>query len=254
MPETISCPQVATQMEHRIMTFADKILAFNDNLDLDSALLPDGISVMNPFRGAYADTIRSVTAQFYQRFYADSDLRHLILGINPGRFGAGVTGVPFTDTKRMKDICGIDIAIDPTHEPSSVFVYEVVDAFGGPVPFYRKFYINSVCPLGFTRNNEKGNEVNYNFYDDRQLQEAVTPFIIDCIERQIDFGAATDRCYCMGRGKNFKYLNALNRQQKWFGEVVPLDHPRFVVQYRSKRMAEYVDQYVQALSLAGSAV
>ncbi len=236
------------------MTFADQILAFNDNLDLDPALLPDGISVMNPFRGGHADTIREVTSQFYRRFYGDHDPRHLILGINPGRFGAGVTGVPFTDTKRMKEVCGIDIAIDPTHEPSSVFVYEVVNAFGGPVPFYRKFYINSVSPLGFTRTNEKGNDVNYNFYDDRQLQEAVTPFIIDCIERQIGFGAATDRCFCMGRGKNFKFLHALNKQQGWFGEVVPLDHPRFVVQYRSRRMPEYVQDYVSALSQAGSPI
>ena len=235
-----------------MMTFADHILAFNDNLDLDPALLPDGISVMNPFRGDHAETIRDVTSRFYQRFYADHDPRHLILGINPGRFGAGVTGVPFTDTKRMKEVCEIDMAIDPTHEPSSVFVYEVVDAFGGPVPFYSKFYINSVCPLGFTRTSDKGNEINYNFYDDRQLQEAVTPFIIDCIERQIGFGAATDRCFCMGRGKNYKYLNALNREQKWFGEVVPLDHPRFVVQYRSRRMPEYVQKYVDALSLAGN--
>ena len=230
------------------MTFADHVLAFNDSLDLGPSLLPDGISVMNPFRDEHAGTIREVTSRFYRKFYSDQDPRHLILGINPGRFGAGVTGVPFTDTKRMKEVCGIDIAIDPTHEPSSVFVYHVVDAFGGPEPFYRKFYINSVCPLGFTRNNENGNEVNYNYYDDRRLQEAVTPFIVSCIERQIGFGAATDRCFCMGRGKNFKYLNDLNKKMRWFGEIVPLDHPRFVVQYRSRHMAGYVQQYVDALA------
>ncbi len=233
------------------MTFADHILAFNDALELDDSLLPDGISVMNPFRGDHAETIREVTSRFYHRFYPDMNPRHLILGINPGRFGAGVTGVPFTDTKRMNEVCGINMAIDQTHEPSSVFVYEVVNAFSGPDPFYKKFYINSVCPLGFTRLNEKGNEVNYNYYDDRQLQEAVTPFIIECIEKQIGFAAATDRCFCMGRGKNYKFLNALNKKRGWFGEVIPLDHPRFVVQYRSKQMADYVDTYVEALSLAG---
>ncbi len=233
------------------MTIAENILTFNDSLDLDDSQLPDGISVMNPFRGKYSEAIRDVTSLFYRRFYSDSEPRHMILGINPGRFGAGVTGVPFTDTKRMRDVCGIDISIDPTHEPSSVFVYEVVDAFGGPDRFYRKFYINSVCPLGFTRRNEKGNEVNYNFYDDRELQEAVTPFIAACIERQISFCGAVDRCYCMGRGKNFKYLNALNKKTGWFGELVPLDHPRFVVQYRSKRLAEYVTQYADTLAAAG---
>lgn len=230
------------------MTIADKILAFNAALDLDDSLLPDGIRVMNPFRGKRSDTIRNVTSRFYRKYYPDNDPRHLILGINPGRFGAGVTGVPFTDTKRMRDICGIDMAIDPTHEPSSVFVYEVVAAFGGPFPFYKKFYINSVCPLGFTRINEKGNEVNYNYYDQRELQEAATPFITDCIESQIGFGAETDCCYCMGRGKNYKFLNALNKKHGWFGRIEPLDHPRYIVQYRSKQIPEYVQAYVNALS------
>ena len=233
------------------MTFAEKILAFNDSLDLDPKLLPEGITLMNPFRGEYADTIKEVTTRFYWRYYSDNKPRHLILGINPGRFGAGVTGVPFTDTKRMRDICGIEIGIAPTHEPSSVFVYKVVDAFGGPERFYRRFYINSVCPLGFTRHNNNRNEVNYNFYDDRTLQEAVTPFISDCIEKQIAFGARTNLCFCMGSGKNFKYLTALNSKKEWFDHIVPLDHPRFVVQYRSKRMDEYVQKYVDALTMTG---
>lgn len=235
-----------------IMSLGDQILAFNNDLHLDPALLPDSITVMNPFRGEHAATIRDVTTRFYRKFYADREPRHLILGINPGRFGAGVTGVPFTDTKRMKEVCDIDIPMEPTHEPSSVFVYGVVDAFGGPARFYRKFYINSVCPLGFTRISDKGNEVNYNFYDDRELQDAVTPFIIDCIERQIGFGTATDRCFCMGKGKNYRFLSALNKKRKWFDEVVPLDHPRFVVQYRSRRMSEYIQKYADALSLAGT--
>lgn len=230
------------------MTVAEQILAFNDQLYLDDSLLPEGISVMNPFRGAHAPSIEKVTRAFYEAFYNDNQPRHLILGINPGRFGAGVTGVPFTDTKRMRDVCRIEAPIDPTHEPSSVFVYKVVDAFGGPSPFYSRFYINSVCPLGFTRLNEKGNEVNYNYYDDRSLQEAVTPFIVRCIERQLSFCQNSDRCFCMGRGKNFAYLNALNKKHRWFDEVVPLDHPRFVVQYRSRRMDEYVQAYTEALS------
>lgn len=230
------------------MTFSDHILAFNDTLELDPSLLPEGIAVMNPFRGEHAAIIRDVTSRFYRKYYSDQYSRHLILGINPGRHGAGTTGVPFTDTKRMMEACGIDIEIHPTHEPSSVFVYEVIRAFGGPGPFYRHFYINSISPLGFTRINEKGNTVNYNFYDDRGLQEAVTPFIMKCIDKQIGFGASTDRCFCMGRGKNYNYLHSLNKKTGWFDEIIPLDHPRFVVQYRSKQMAEYVRQYVDALS------
>ena len=51
----------------------------------------------------------------------------------------------------------------------------------------------------------------------------------------------------MGTGKNFKYLDKLNKQEKFFERVVPLEHPRFVMQYRNKRLAEYVDKYIRAL-------
>ncbi|MDI6400747.1 DUF4918 family protein [Balneolaceae bacterium ANBcel3] len=230
------------------MLFSEKILSFNDSLHLDPKILPKGVSVMNPFKGQKAEEIHQVTHLFYNRYYADTYPRYLILGINPGRFGAGVTGVPFTDTKRMKEHCRIDVDIDPTHEPSSVFVYKVIDALGGPVPFYRTFYINSISPLGFTRLNSKGNEVNYNYYDDRSLQQAVLPFIEDSIERQLAFGVHTDLCFCMGRGKNYTFLKRLNKKKQWFDQIVPLDHPRFIVQYRSRKMDEYVQAYTDALS------
>ncbi len=79
-----------------MVTVADRIIAFNKQLDF-SGNLPDGISIMNPFKEN--DTIIPVSSAFYQKYYNDNNPRHLILGINPGRFGAGVTGIPFTDPK-----------------------------------------------------------------------------------------------------------------------------------------------------------
>jgi hypothetical protein len=89
------------------------------------------------------------------------------LGINPGRFGAGVTGIPFTDTKRLEEKCWLTIEGLTTYEPSSVFVYDVIEAYGGVEKFYSDYYISSVCPLGFVKFNEKGKEINYNYYDSR---------------------------------------------------------------------------------------
>jgi hypothetical protein len=45
-----------------------------------------------------------ICSSFYQKYYADNKKRSLIIGINPGRFGAGVTGIPFTDPIRLKRI------------------------------------------------------------------------------------------------------------------------------------------------------
>ncbi|MEM9024018.1 MAG: uracil-DNA glycosylase family protein, partial [Bacteroidota bacterium] len=229
-------------------TFGERVLAFNRSLELGPITLPEGIGVMNPFRGEHADLIARVTAQFYGKYYADARQRFVILGINPGRLGAGQTGVPFTDTKRLLSDCGIEVTEISCHEPSSVFVYEVVRAFGGAAAFYRDFYIHSICPLGFVKRNNKGRDVNYNYYDQKDLQEAVTPFILRTLREQIGFGLNTEVAFCMGTGKNYTFMKRLNDQHGFFGKLIPLEHPRYVIQYRSKRMPEYVKKYLDAFA------
>ncbi len=233
-----------------LMTFADKILRFNAELHLDTALLPDGIGVMNPFKGEGSTDVWDISTRFYHQFYNDENPRRWILGINPGRHGAGVTGIPFTDTKRLNEACGIPFTKFSSHEPSSVFVYEVVKAFGGPERFFGQFYINSICPLGFLKLNEAGKWVNYNYYDRRDLQEAAEPFILQTLRQQIAWGLKTDVVYCMGADKNFKYLSKLNERHQLFGKIEPLDHPRFVVQYKQKQMDTYVQRYLDAFNFS----
>ncbi|MGH8016208.1 MAG: SMUG2 DNA glycosylase family protein, partial [Candidatus Zixiibacteriota bacterium] len=105
-------------------------------------------------------------------------MRKILLGINPGRLGAGATGIPFTDTKSLSEICEIPIESIETHEPSSVFIYELIDQYGGVDKFYSDFYINSVCPLGFLKLNKRQNWVNCNYYDNDELFQSVRSFII----------------------------------------------------------------------------
>jgi hypothetical protein len=222
-------------------TFADKVISFYAGLDFQGDL-PPGISIMNPYRDN-PEIIRVIT-KFYRKFYNDNKHRHLILGINPGRFGAGVTGIPFTDTKRLKDHCGIDLPGLETFETSSVFVYEMISRYGGPEKFYSDFYINSLSPLGFTSKSSSGREVNYNYYDSRKLTEAVKGFIVWNIKEQIKMGIECDVCFCFGTGKNFKYLSELNNELKFFGKIVPLEHPRYIMQYKSKKKEFYIDKYI----------
>ncbi len=232
-------------------TFGEQVLAFNAGLSFD-APLPPGIEVMNPFQGS--PCALAASAAFYRKYYADHRERHIILGINPGRFGAGLTGVPFTDPKRLATACDIHIAAcAPAHEPSSVFVYEVIDAMGGPAAFYRDWYINSICPLGFVRVDAKGRKKNYNYYDDRRLEEAATPFMVECLRRQLAFGIRRDVCYCLGTGKNAAFIERLNAEHGFFGRVVPLEHPRYVMQYKSKELGAYVRKYVTLLGEAAGA-
>ena len=226
------------------MTFAENIIQFYNRLSLDVSL-PEGIRVLNPIQES--EEVRATFSTFYRKFYDDKQTRYLILGINPGRLGAGATGIPFTDPKRLRSHCEIESSFN-LHEPSSVFVYEVIDAYGSPESFYQNFYISSVCPLGFVQVNERDREVNYNYYDSSALTEAVTPFIVDTIQSQLDFGIYRDKVFCLGAGKNYRFVKKLNEEHKFFGEVVPLEHPRYVMQYKSKYKQQYIDKYLLALS------
>lgn len=223
------------------LTFAEKVIEFNSNLQLEASL-PPGIGVMNPFREN--EFAMRISSAFYRKYYIDSKKRNIILGINPGRLGAGVTGVPFTDTKRMESECGIPVTEVSTHEPSSVFVYKFIAAYGGVEAFYRDFYINSVSPLGFLKHRDNGKHVNYNYYDSAKLRNAVTPFICDTLEKQLRFGINRKIAFSLGSGKNFDFLNALNSEKGYFEKIIPLEHPRYIMQYKSKFQDDYIQKFV----------
>lgn len=227
--------------------FSESVIKFFSGLEY-SGSLPPGISVMNPYRDN--PEILPVITKFYNKFYSDSNPRFLIMGINPGRFGAGVTGIPFTDSKRLSEKCGLSIPGLKTFETSSVFVYEMIEAFGGVEQFYNKFFISAVCPLGFTLINHKGKSINYNYYDNNKLLHAVRDFIIASLTRQLEFGIRREICFCLGSGENFKFLIQLNNDLKVFDKIVPLEHPRFIMQYKTKQKGIYIKKYIEELGRA----
>lgn len=223
-------------------TIAEQIIAFNKSLRF-TAELPDGIKVMNPF--AENPSALEASSLFYRKYYADNNQRRIILGINPGRHGAGLTGVPFTDPKRLHDVCGIKCFSGRlAHEPSSVFVYDMIKEYGGTESFYGNFYINSISPLGFVAMNARGKEVNYNYYDSKALTLAAREFMLESLRAQLEFNIRRDVCFCLGTGKNYSFINSLNKEYKFFDKVIPLEHPRYVIQYKSKKSGEYVAKYI----------
>jgi hypothetical protein len=229
--------------KHKGLTFAEKVIDFNKNLHWNQPL-PEGVSMMNPF--AASEEVMQVSSAFYRKFYSDHQPRILVLGINPGRLGAGATGIPFTDTKRLEEKCGLKLNAH-LHEPSSAFMYEMMDNFGSIEAFYQEVYINSVCPLGFVIHSNNGREINYNYYDSAALSEAAEPFILQTLKQQIAFGVKTARVFCLGTGKNYEFLRRFNAVHHLFDTIIPLEHPRFIMQYKAKDKASYIEKYVSAL-------
>ncbi|MDL2283606.1 DUF4918 family protein [Oxalobacter sp. OttesenSCG-928-P03] len=227
-------------------TLAERIIDFNASLYFDG-VLPEGIHVMNPF--LENPSALAASSAFYRKYYADNSPRHVIVGINPGRFGAGLTGVPFTDPKRLVERCGITGYEGMiTHEPSSVFMYEMIRQYGGEAAFYGDFYITSFCPLGFTRAGRTGREVNFNYYDSKPLYAAVKGFMVESLRRQLDFGFSGDTGFVLGTGKNVEYLSRANDESGFFKKLIALEHPRYIMQYKARRIQEYVDKYLDAFS------
>jgi hypothetical protein len=226
------------------MTFAEKVLLFYRNVDFNESL-PGGIRIMNPFREKSAAS--ELAEAFYMKYFNDSNSRRILLGINPGRFGAGITGIPFTDTIRLNEKCGITFSGFRSFEPSSVFIYNMIEACGGVASFYSRFFISAICPLGFIKENEKGKFVNYNYYDSRELTDVVYDFIISTLQQQIDFGIDREVCYCLGTGKNDAFLRKINNKYGFFKTIITLEHPRYIMQYKAKKKGEYVEKYRSSL-------
>lgn len=219
-------------------TFAMRAFGFYKGLV--APRVPRGVVVLNPYTDG---RVRRQVRQFLDKYFADDRPRTLVLGINPGRFGAGITGITFTDPIALADECGIPNDLPRVPELSSVFVYRFIERYGGPRKFYHDFFLTAVCPLGFVKNG-----VNLNYYDDRALTRLVTPLIVETIGHQIDMGGRTDRAIVLGIGANYKFLRELNAAHGFVRELIPLEHPRWIMQYRRRKLDEYVEKYQEAFA------
>ncbi len=220
-------------------SFSDKILQFHRSLTPDWDL-PQAVELLYPFD--QTDTWKVMEA-FFRKYFSDTHPRTLLFGINPGRFGAGITGTPFTDPIILEKVCGIPNNFHKRAELSAILVYEFIHAFGGPELFYQQFYITSLCPLGFVKQGK-----NYNYYDSKELTQAVEPHIIHNINTHLDYGCNPEVALCLGKGKNYTYFQSLNQKFHFFKEIIPLPHPRWVMQYQLKHKDKHLSYICNVLN------
>ena len=175
---------------------------------------------------------------FLDNYFDDDAKRTLVFGINPGRFGAGITGITFTDPVALADFCGVANDLQRKRELSSIFIYDFIRRYGGVREFYRHFFLTAVCPLGFTRDG-----LNLNYYDVPALARAVEPFIVASIRRHIAIGGRVERAIVIGKGKNLQFMSELNARHGFFRELLSVEHPRSIMQYRRKQLERYLAEY-----------
>jgi hypothetical protein len=218
-------------------TWAKKLLHLYTTFNPPESL-PDGTDWLYPQK---RNEVQKVLNEFLHKYYLDNEIRTLILGINPGRYGAGITGINFTAPKQLKENCGIENQWKGS-ELSAEFIYAMIDAYGGTKPFYSKFFIGSVCPLGLVQNGK-----NLNYYDDNGLLKTLEPFIFENLSKLVSYNSEKSKCICIGGEKNFKYLSNLNQKYKWFKKIISVPHPRFIMQYKRKFVKDYIRLYLEVL-------
>lgn len=220
------------------MTWAHHILSVYKNLQPPQPL-PNGVEWLYPQQHR---EVLDVMEAFCTKFYNDQKERTLLIGINPGRFGAGVTGVNFTAPRQVSAYLGLKHPFRDQTELSAEFMYDMITAYGGVRKFYSRFFMGSVCPLGFVQQGK-----NINYYDDRALLQTVTPFIVDSLDKLVSYNTNRDHCICIGGEKNYRHLSALNEKHQWFKTIYTVPHPRFIMQYKRKLKDSFIEQYLDVL-------
>ena len=219
------------------MKTCDKIINFFNSLE--PATLPQNIEILDPY---HSKEVNSILFSFYNKYFNDSKRRVLIFGINPGRLGGGLTGIPFTDPYNLIKECDIESGFPKKREMSSKFIYEMILSYGSLKNFYNNFFITSICPYGFVRDGK-----NLNYYDDNELLKKWKNKIVLWIKSQIKTIGISDTCVVIGKGKNINFFEMINKEYNFFKDVIVLPHPRWILQYRSKDKNIYISEYVNKL-------
>lgn len=137
--------------------------------DLAQLLNGSDISVLREFE----DNI-FIAKRFAKAYCSSQRPATVLCGINPGRLGAGKTGVPFLDfaslSKLLSDIDRRDA------ERSAQFFFEVVEHFGAKA-FYSTFHVTNISSVGFERAGK-----NANYYD---LPEQAIKYVHDAFDKEI---------------------------------------------------------------------
>ena len=99
--------------------------------------------------------------KFHDKYINDNKPKIVLCGINPGRFGAGLTGVPFIDFKSLSILLQNN-SLPQNKEDSSQFIFSVIEEIGIE-RFFKNVYITNISAVGFYDKSSKYKK-NLNYY------------------------------------------------------------------------------------------
>lgn len=110
-------------MEEIIDLHLDFYHSIKENDEVISTLRKENIKILDGF-------IRNIdlVRRYYQTVYQTNRDRIVLCGINPGKLGAGKTGVPFLDFKSISQIFS-DVRLSD-QERSAQYMWSVINKIG----------------------------------------------------------------------------------------------------------------------------
>jgi len=177
---------------------------------------------------------RAAIEAFWQRYWQGNIPRIMLCGINPGRFGAGQTGIPFIDFLSLSRL--IDDVERQDAEKSASFFFKVAEAFGIEA-FFRTFYISNVSSVGYLASSAK----NLNYYD-------LPRPALNIVERNfLEEISIVQPTHVISLSKE---VHATIRRllPKQIDTAFRLPHPSWIMTYRQSEQATWVEKYLEVLN------
>lgn len=122
------------------------------NVTISKFFEEERITILEGFQ-ENVDLVRT----FYQKYYSRHAERVVLCGINPGRKGAGKTGIPFIDFKGASRL--LPNVKEEDWETSSQFVFSIIERMGSE-NFFKKVYLTNLSWYGFKKDRK-----NVNYYE-----------------------------------------------------------------------------------------
>lgn len=225
-------------------TFGARVMDFYQSLER-FRWMTDEVALLSPVSD---ERRQRAMAAFCDKFYGDNQSRVFWLGINPSRIRNTSSGVPYTDGYALETHCGIHNEFSQRRELTADFFYRFIESFGGAKNFYSRHYAGAAFPLSILKKDKY-----CNYYDKDLPCE-----LVDSIPLQVQVQAEIGNLgvlIIIGSGKNAEILTKLNEELSIFREVLVVEHPRYIMQYKSANIGFYIEKYIEtarkAESLAG---
>lgn len=195
----------------------------------------EGISILSNFENNL-----ELIKQFREKYIIPNKPKIVLCGINPGRYGAGLTGIPFIDFNSLA--CLLPNIQENKSEKSASFIFSIIKEIG-IIEFFKTFYLTNLSCLGFTKNNK-----NYN-YDQLNTEAQNVLFAFFCNEmKEIEPSAIIPLSEQVEKDLyKMQFKSLLSYDIKILKH---LPHPSYITTFKRKYEEDFKIEYNERLSQA----